>query len=111
MWPPRASSPATAPSLSTRPPSGTRSHARSLAHMRGLELVVCGSVLAELSVILTTRIAEFTAKGDATSVAAVQYQLLAAWCLLIFIYGIFMPNTWQRGALVMIPMAIVPYLV
>jgi eukaryotic-like serine/threonine-protein kinase len=83
----------------------------SLAQMRVLELVVFGSVLAELSVILTTRIAEFTAKGDATSVAAVRYQLLAAWCLLIFVYGIFMPNTWKRGALVMIPMALTPYIV
>jgi serine/threonine-protein kinase len=29
--------------------------------------------------------------------------------LLILIYGIFMPNTWKRGAVVMVPVAFVPY--
>jgi eukaryotic-like serine/threonine-protein kinase len=81
----------------------------SLARLRGVELVVFGSALAQLSIILTTRIVEFTVKGDATSVAAVHYQLLAAWCVLIFIYGSFMPNTWKRGALVIGPMAVAPY--
>jgi eukaryotic-like serine/threonine-protein kinase len=83
----------------------------SLAQLRVLELVVFGSVLVQLSLILTTRIAEFTAKGDATSMAAVHNHLLSAWCLLIFVYGTFMPNSWQRAAMVTIPMSLVPYVV
>jgi serine/threonine-protein kinase len=83
----------------------------SLARLRGVELLVFGSAVAQLSIILTTRIAEFTAKGDAVAVAAVHYQLIAAWCVLISIYGSFMPNTWKRGALVIVPMAVAPYVV
>src|SRR5260370_41744363 len=81
----------------------------SLKQLRVLELVIFGSVLVHLSLLLATRLAEFAAKGDATSAAAVHHHLLAAWCVLIFIYGIFLPNTWKRGALVLIASAIIPY--
>ncbi len=61
--------------------------------------------------MLAARMAEFAALNDAPSVVAVYQWYLAAWCVLIFIYGIFMPNTWRRGAAVMIPLALVPYIV
>ena len=83
----------------------------SLARLRGVELVVFGSAVVQLATIMATRIEEFTVKGDAVSVAAVHYQLIAAWCVLISIYGSFMPNTWKRGALVIGPMAVAPYVV
>ena len=82
----------------------------SLSHLRKLELVVFGSVVVQLSFMLLTRLAEFAAKNDATSLAAVHQQFLMAWCVLIFVYGTLMPNTWKRGAAVMVPAAILPYL-
>jgi serine/threonine-protein kinase len=54
---------------------------------------------------------EFLRVNDAISLASVRHQFLVAWCMLIFIYGIFLPNTWRRGAAVTITIAIVPYLV
>ncbi|HAY80780.1 MAG TPA: serine/threonine protein kinase [Planctomycetaceae bacterium] len=33
------------------------------------------------------------------------------WSLIIMIYGVFMPNHWQRAALILVPAASVPYLV
>ena len=83
----------------------------SLSQLRAIELVVFGSVVVQMSLMLATRMAEFAGRDDATSVAAVRQQFLAAWCVVIFIYGIFMPNTWRRGAAVTIPIAIVPHLV
>lgn len=81
----------------------------SLSQLRLLELVVFGSVVVQLSVMLMTRLAEFASLNDATSVASVRQQFLMAWCILIFIYGTLMPNTWQRGAAIMVPAAILPY--
>lgn len=34
-----------------------------------------------------------------------------AWCMIIMIYGVFVPNTWRRAAIVLLPLACVPYLV
>lgn len=82
----------------------------SLFQLRLLELVVFGSVVAQVCLMFATRITEFAADGDATSVVGMKYLLWSAWCLLILIYGIFMPNTARRGAAVMIPLAFIPYL-
>lgn len=81
----------------------------SLRQLRILELVVFGSVVLQLSLMLVTRVDDFASLGDATSVAAVRQQFLGAWCILIFIYGTLMPNTWKRAAVVLFPVAILPY--
>ncbi len=81
----------------------------SLARLRMVELIVFGSVVVQLSLMLTTRLAEFAEQNDATSVASLRQQFLTAWCVLIFIYGTLMPNSWQRGAALMIPTALFPY--
>ena len=81
----------------------------SLSQLRLVELVVFGLVVAQLSLTMVTRIAGFAENNDVTSGIAVKYLFLGAWCLLILIYGIFMPNTWKRGAAVMVPVAFVPY--
>lgn len=83
----------------------------SLRQLRIQELVIFGSVVGQLSLMLVTRFAEFAAKNDATSLVAVHQQLQMAWCILIFVYGSFMPNTWKRGAAVMISAALIPYLI
>lgn len=82
----------------------------SLSQLRTLELIVFGSVVVQLSIMLLTRLAEFAAKNDAPSLASLRQQFFLAWCILIFVYGTLMPNTWKRGASIMIPAAILPYL-
>lgn len=83
----------------------------SLSQLRGVELMVFGSVVVQMSLMLAIRLGESASNSDAISVAAVRHQFSAAWCVVVFVYGIFMPNTWRRGAGVMIPMGLVPYLV
>lgn len=85
--------------------------ALSLSQLRVIELVLFGSVVVQMSLMLATRMAEYAGRNDATSVASVRHQFLAAWCVVIFVYGIFMPNTWRRGAAVTISIALVPYAV
>jgi serine/threonine-protein kinase len=84
--------------------------ALSLSKLRTLELVVFGSVVIQLSLMLVTRLEDHASRGDAPSIAAVQQQFLMAWCVLIFIYGTLMPNTWRRAAAILIPVAVLPYL-
>ncbi len=81
----------------------------SLFHLRLIELVVFGSVFVQVSLMFVSRIAEFASQNDAASLAAFKSLVWGGWCLLILIYGIFMPNTWKRGAAVMIPLALLPY--
>jgi serine/threonine-protein kinase len=83
----------------------------SLSQLRAIELVVFGSVVVQMSMMQATRMVEFLQVNDAASLAAVRHQFVVAWCMVIFIYGIFMPNTWRRGAAVTITIAIVPYVV
>ncbi|MBL8815130.1 MAG: protein kinase [Planctomyces sp.] len=83
----------------------------SLRDIQKLELIIFGSVVVQLSAMLLMRISEFAASEDAASIAVIRQAFLMAWCILIFVYGTFMPNTWRRGALVMIPAAVVPYVI
>ena len=31
------------------------------------------------------------------------------WCVIILIYGVFVPNTWRRAAVILLPVACIPY--
>ncbi len=87
------------------------SRSLSLAHLRWLELVTFGAVVCQLLLVMVTRIAAFAAQNDAVSTVATEQTMLGAWSILILTYGIFMPNTWQRGAAVLLPAACLPYVV
>ncbi len=82
----------------------------SLLQLRTLELFVFGSALLQVSMMLVARLATFAADDDAISAASVRQQSLMAFSVLIFTYGTLMPNTWRRGAAVMISVAVIPYL-
>jgi eukaryotic-like serine/threonine-protein kinase len=83
----------------------------SLFQLRTLELVVFGTVVVQLSVMMAARIAAAAHDHDAVAAVATQHIFLGAWCVLILTYGTFMPNTWKRGAAVMVTMALVPFVV
>lgn len=82
----------------------------TLQQLRITELVLFGSVTLQLSMMLTIRLHGFAETRDATSMISLRQQFLMAWCLLIFIYGTLIPNTWKRGALVMLPVSVLPYI-
>ncbi len=88
-----------------------RGTAFSLGQLRAIELLVFGSVVVQMSMMSATRMAALASEHDAVTLASVRYQFQAAWCVLIFVYGVFMPNTWRRAAAVTIPIGLTPYVI
>ena len=86
-----------------------RSSKFSLRSLRLVELVVFGAVIVQVIMMMTTRLSGFAAEQDAASAVAIERLFLGAWCIIIFVYGIFMPNTWRRSAIVTGAMALIPY--
>ncbi len=77
--------------------------------LRGVEAVLFGGVALQMGLMMYSRIIHFAERGEATSMVGVQQFFFTAFCLHILTYGIFMPNTWRRGAVVMTSLALVPY--
>jgi eukaryotic-like serine/threonine-protein kinase len=77
--------------------------------LRAIEIVLFGGVAVQMALMMYSRTAVFAAKEDPTSLVSVQQFFFTAFCLHVLTYGIFVPNTWKRAAIVMTAMALVPY--
>ena len=82
-----------------------------ILRLRVVELIVFGAVIAQLTLMLASRMTHLAAEHDYLSFAAARQLFSGAWCLLIFIYSIFIPNSWKRSASIVLPVALIPYLV
>lgn len=83
----------------------------SAFQLRVFELVDFGALAIHLLLMMYLRVATFALSGDAASAISAQQQFLCACSVSILTYGIFMPNTWKRAALVLVPAASAPYIV
>lgn len=83
----------------------------SLHHLRLFELANFGALAVQLLLMMYLRILAFARTDDLASAVGVKSMFLCAFCIMILTYGIFMPNTWKRAALVLVPVACLPYLV
>jgi hypothetical protein len=83
----------------------------TMLQLRCFELALFVVVAIRLLLLMVLTIANHAAAGDAASVVAAKHYYLSAWCIVTLIYGIFMPNTWRRGAVLMFAAAGVPYVV
>lgn len=81
----------------------------TLAQLRWTELVVFGALAVQLVLMMRLRIVTFAGLEDATSVVAAKHLHLAAWTIVIFTYGVLMPNTLKRALAVLLPAACLPY--
>lgn len=79
--------------------------------LRVLEIMVFGIFCVQLVLMLVARLSNYAAEQDFASVAAIKEGYLAGFCVLVLTYGIFVPNSWKRGAAVIIPIAVLPYVV
>jgi len=77
--------------------------------LRIIELLMFGGVAIQMSLMMYSRTEFFASQGDATSMVGVQQFFFTAFCLHILTYGIFMPNTWKRAAVVTVALACIPY--
>lgn len=79
--------------------------------LRAFELILFGGLALQLGLMMASRLNHFAAKEDATSLVSTQYLYFTAFCLHVLTYGIFMPNTWKRAAVVTTSLALLPYAV
>ena len=88
-----------------------RYHDLSLKELRLIEFLVLmfvGILAAVIEVRLMITLAQ---EPDVPTLISVNNWSYFVWSMLIMIYGVFMPNTWQRAAVVMLPVAMMPQLI
>ncbi len=79
--------------------------------MRVVEIVVFGLVGFQLILMFGGEAILFARTDNQESMIGLLHQDDLAWTLVIVIYGMFMPVTWKRAAIVVFPMALIPEVV
>jgi serine/threonine-protein kinase len=88
-----------------------RGAALSLGRLRLCEVLMLGGLTLQLMLMMYARLSYFAGRGDATSLVAARHMFWCAWSILLLAYGIFVPNTWKRAAVILLPAAGLPYLI
>lgn len=79
--------------------------------LRSIEAILFGGVALQVALMMYARVLAYGKAGDAVSMHTAADFFVAAFCLHILTYGIFMPNSWKRAAIVMLVFAAIPYAV
>lgn len=82
----------------------------SLPAARLIEALVFLSVAVQITVMMGTLIVQYAEAGETASVVNLRVSSYYAWAVLILLYGLYMPNSWARAALILFPAACAPYL-
>ncbi|MBW3540980.1 MAG: serine/threonine protein kinase [Planctomycetes bacterium] len=85
-----------------------RVRALSLKQLRGLELVLFGGLVVYLGYGHWVRMWHDAAQADAVEGLAHAKSTTLYFVGTMLAYGIFIPNTWRRALIVVLPMALVP---
>ncbi len=81
-----------------------------LPQLRLIELGVFGGLVVQLGLMAWLSLNHFAAADDYATVVGVKNLYLAAFSVLILVYGMLMPNAWRRAAAILFPVAAIPYL-
>ncbi len=84
---------------------------RPLKQLRWAELLIFGSSLVFFVVIEVTGMISCCRIQDQIEAVATMKDVVIMMFMLIVLYGLFIPNTWQRAARVVLPMALLPPLI
>ncbi|KAA5543764.1 serine/threonine protein kinase [Roseiconus nitratireducens] len=80
----------------------------SIRPLRWIELTCFLAIIVQISILSWIRIESSAAAGDVgESLIASQFSL-TLFCLAILTYGLFIPNTWRRACIVLLPVSLVP---
>ncbi|HEV3344589.1 MAG TPA: serine/threonine-protein kinase [Pirellulales bacterium] len=82
----------------------------TLRKLRFVDLTLLFAIVLQLSFMLIARVSHYAALGEEASAASARQIFFCAWSLFIMTYGAFVPNTWRRAALLLVPLACLPYL-
>ncbi|MEE8462490.1 MAG: serine/threonine-protein kinase [Acidobacteriota bacterium] len=80
----------------------------SLTPLRALELFLFGSAAAYMGLQDFAFIDQSAALGDSGMVLSGLLRTVSHYILLVIVYGMYIPNTWQRAAWVISPLAAAP---
>jgi eukaryotic-like serine/threonine-protein kinase len=80
-----------------------------LRRLQLVELFVFGGVAVQAVLVLTNRTMRFAESQDVASTITGRNVTFLVWSVLILLYGMFMPNTWKRAALILLPAACIPF--
>ena len=78
--------------------------------LRWLELVIFGTSVAYLAWVHYLAVVMLAERGDVVITSVAIDQIPQSFFLLMVLYGMFIPNTWQRALAVISPMAVTPLL-
>lgn len=81
----------------------------TLRQLRVIELAVFGGLVVQLGLVQWSVLNQFAAADDFVSAIGATNLFIGAFCLVIFVYGMLMPNTWRRAAAILFPVAAIPY--
>ncbi len=81
----------------------------SLVQLRVCEVVVFGILAFQIMSMMVRQLVDYAATEETASFFAYRERIISAWIVVMAVYSIFMPNTWRRAALVLIPAAALPY--
>ena len=81
--------------------------------LRILEVVIFGSVLLRITLgqgafLASGQLVEMARAGDADKLYFLADRLIMPWFTLVVVYGVFVPNTWRRCALIAGSLLLVP---
>ena len=82
----------------------------SHTQLRRLELVIFGTSLAYLAWVHYLAVVMLAERGDVVITSVAIDQIPQSFFVLMVLYGMFIPNTWQRALAVISPMAVTPLL-
>ncbi len=82
----------------------------SLGMLRAIEIAILIAFFAQATAMPDVLILERARAGDFATATMDCYFVLGACAVFVILYGLLIPNTWQRAALVIIPLSIIPNL-
>jgi eukaryotic-like serine/threonine-protein kinase len=81
----------------------------SVAQLQALELGIVGTTAAILSFGQYRLILEESLRGDTMMAQLVMKNIVLITAVLILTYGLYVPKSWRRAALVVVPLALLPF--
>lgn len=85
-----------------------RGPAHTIRRLRALELCMFGIVGIQLLWMQTAMMFEAAQTGNPQAVRIPLQTAIFSWFAIIMLYGMFIPNSWQRAVLLVIPPAVAP---
>ncbi|MEM9645596.1 MAG: serine/threonine-protein kinase [Planctomycetota bacterium] len=81
----------------------------TLQQLRWIEIICITALLSQVCAMSWLRIEGFVNAGDLPSTVAASQFFYTLICLVILAYGIFIPNSWKRALMVLVPIAALPW--